>query len=386
LFINKPETGFFRGFRMKRQMILAASAFFMSIVSPSLGLERPDVEFKIFQFPNELTPRIDGKADDWDIVPDEYAIGLDQLEDSVKKTKNDKNNFDVSVKVGWVKGLDKLFFLYEAYDDYWDFSLTDHHNDTFEIVVDGDLSGREFQVGLKEKSLYDGYLFRGLYAQNYHICTPAEGKSPLMIWGPQWATCLPWSNVVCSYNFRPGESGRLTLECYITPLDYAPQFEPEKAVVSKLEVNKIIGLAWACVDYDDVKASSSNYRAWYSLTHKTPMFRDASALCAFRLMPLEKRFRKPVEAEWSYSIVDLDRGLVSFKDMSYGNITSWKWDFGDGETSMEQNPIHRYTKPSVNYTITLYVEGPEGKARMAKPWCLAIKEDAGIQSAEKKAK
>lgn len=33
------------------------------------GLQRPDVEYKIFQFPANQIPRIDGNSDDWSIVP-----------------------------------------------------------------------------------------------------------------------------------------------------------------------------------------------------------------------------------------------------------------------------------------------------------------------------
>jgi PKD repeat protein len=44
--------------------------------------------------------------------------------------------------------------------------------------------------------------------------------------------------------------------------------------------------------------------------------------------------------------------LVQFLDESLGVPTSWLWDFGDGNTSTEQNPCHRYTK-SGNYTVSL---------------------------------
>ena len=53
----------------------------------------------------------------------------------------DPKDLDVKVKVGWVKGLNRLYVLYEAYDNYWDFSRLDLHNDIFEFVVDGDASG-----------------------------------------------------------------------------------------------------------------------------------------------------------------------------------------------------------------------------------------------------
>ncbi len=50
---------------------------------------------------------------------------------------------------------------------------------------------------------------------------------------------------------------------------------------------------------------------------------------------------------------------VYFTDKSIGNITSWFWDFGDGGTSTEVNPMHTYTTDGA-YTVTLAVTGPGG--------------------------
>src|SRR5678815_3418280 len=120
------------------------SLFFWLVLSlPAYALERPGVEYKIFQFPPDKIPTIDGKKDDWAIVPASYAIGMDQLKETVKGRgfQYDRKDLDVTVKVGWVKGLNRLYFLYEAYDNFWDFRRADRHNDIFELVVDGDLSG-----------------------------------------------------------------------------------------------------------------------------------------------------------------------------------------------------------------------------------------------------
>lgn len=47
---------------------------------------------------------------------------------------------------------------------------------------------------------------------------------------------------------------------------------------------------------------------------------------------------------------------VKFTDKSTGDITSWLWDFGDGETSTEQNPTHTYTGTGLQiFTVTLTV-------------------------------
>ncbi len=102
------------------------------------------------------------------------------------------------------------------------------------------------------------------------------------------------------------------------------------------------------------------------------MYGNASDLVAFRLMPLESRLHKPVEAHWSFQVVDMDRRLVAFRDQSYGKITSWKWDFGDGTSSTEQHPMHTYQKPG-EYVVTLAVDGPSGKDRRAKVWDVSLK-------------
>ena len=68
----------------------------------------------------------------------------------------------------------------------------------------------------------------------------------------------------------------------------------------------------------------------------------------------------------------MDRRLVAFKDLSVGEIKSWQWDFGDGETSTEQNPLHAYKKPG-NFVVVLNIEGPAGKSRRAKVWDVTVK-------------
>ena len=53
---------------------------------------------------------------------------------------------------------------------------------------------------------------------------------------------------------------------------------------------------------------------------------------------------------------------VPFKDVSTGEVTSRKWDFGDGGTSTEQNPTHTYSTAG-NYPVSLTVNGPEGEKK-----------------------
>jgi hypothetical protein len=342
------------------------------------GLAQDTRSFKIFQFPPNQIPTIDGKVEDWNIVDESYNIGMDQLwddrDDSIRHKTSDKRNLDVNVKVGWVKGMNRLYFLYEAYDDYWDFSSTNLHNDIFELVVDGDMSGGPFISDFHpNKSLdrWDTYFsYHGVHAQNYHIFTPAEGKDWTLVWGSQpWIKDLPYANAASNYNFKPGQSGKLTLEFWITPFDYAGPEGVSRAVESVLLENKNIGLSWAVLDYDDVNAP--RYNGFWNLSKVRDMFGNASYLLPFRLMPLEPRLRKPLEAKWKFVVADMKRRMVAFTDESTGKVESWKWDFGDGATSVDQHPVHFYKKAG-HYVVTLWVTGPAGTSRMAKVWDVAV--------------
>lgn len=346
------------------------------LISLSAQEER---SFKVFQFPSNMIPKIDGEIDDWAIVPEDYSVGMDELFDdridSVRHLVADPKNLDVKVKVGWVKGMNRLYFLYQAYDDYRDFSLPDLHNDIFEVVIDGDLSGGPFIRAFhpnKNLDTIDAYLsFQGVHAQNYHIFTPAKGKEWAYVWGDQqWIKKLPYANAAYNYDFNPGGSGFLTLEFWITAFDYTGPEGPNRAVESKFFENKTIGLSWAILDYDDVNAG--HYNGFWNLSKVRTMYGNASYLLPFRLMPLESHFVNLIEAKWSFKVVDTNRRMVGFVDESNGDISSWKWDFGDGKFSSKQHPVHFYEKSGL-YTVVLWIEGPSGNSRMAKVWEVVVK-------------
>ena len=55
----------------------------------------------------------------------------------------------------------------------------------------------------------------------------------------------------------------------------------------------------------------------------------------------------------------LEESAVSFINLSYGNPDAWFWNFGDGNTSKEKNPVHVYKEPGA-YKVRLTAhEGSE---------------------------
>lgn len=358
---------------MKIIRLLVVAVLAGAAIQQAQAFARPDREYRIFQFPRTAIPRIDGDFSDWDMVPDSYAIGLSELYDTHggRGTALDPKEFDLTVKVGWVNGENRLYFYLEAYDDSWDFTDAGLRQDIFELVVDADLSGgpfiKEDNGNLNKLPVSDlHFKGHGAHAQNYHIFTPVRhGKDWAMVWGATpWIKDFPYANVAYDYDFAPGESGVLRMEFYITPFDYASPEGIAASVVSRLREDELIGMSWCMIDFDVDKPKADPVMC---LSHDFRMIRDGSFLNAFRLMPLEESLRPKIEADWSFAEIDRNGRIIRFEDRSWGEVTRRVWDFGDGTRSEEQYPIHRYEKAG-EWTVSLTVEGPAGKDSRIKVW------------------
>ena len=64
------------------------------------------------------------------------------------------------------------------------------------------------------------------------------------------------------------------------------------------------------------------------------------------------------QAMFYFTQEDSVGSTFQFQDMSFGNVNSWLWNFGDGSTSTEQNPTHSYTSSGA-FVVTLTVSGDD---------------------------
>ncbi|MGB6035265.1 MAG: T9SS-dependent M36 family metallopeptidase, partial [Cryomorphaceae bacterium] len=81
---------------------------------------------------------------------------------------------------------------------------------------------------------------------------------------------------------------------------------------------------------------------------------------AFDLPPICQEVFTPPTAGFSVSAESSCTGFVEFFDESQDVPQSWSWDFGDGNTSEEQNPTHQYAEQG-SYTVSLTVTNTLGE-------------------------
>jgi len=70
---------------------------------------------------------------------------------------------------------------------------------------------------------------------------------------------------------------------------------------------------------------------------------------------------------------------VSFTDLSTGNPTTWSWDFGDGNSSTVENPVHTYVSAGT-YDVTLTVTNSAGMSTALKPDYITVSGPGEITS------
>ncbi|MBK8678428.1 MAG: PKD domain-containing protein [Sphingobacteriales bacterium] len=67
----------------------------------------------------------------------------------------------------------------------------------------------------------------------------------------------------------------------------------------------------------------------------------------------------PPVIDFKHEVTSECEGEVQFTDLSTNYPNEWSWNFGDGNTSTEQNPLHQYEQ-SGDYTVSLNAKNIKG--------------------------
>ncbi|NIS15968.1 MAG: PKD domain-containing protein [Aliifodinibius sp.] len=146
-----------------------------------------------------------------------------------------------------------------------------------------------------------------------------------------------------------------------TELCYSLQFEiPAGQSVGNLCINNIY--LYPAGDWVFCPENGTDYPPdYFNCVNQSPLNPDCNAVC----FPIEER-PAPV-ADFAFAPDSGDIPLqVQFLDLSLNQPESWLWYFGDGQTSMEQSPLHEYTAVGT-YFPKLVVSNASGSDSLTSP-------------------
>jgi len=194
----------------------------------------------------------------------------------------------------------------------------------------------------------NGYNFSGISNVSFaNIDNSSEGSNA----GFEDFTCIGFANVIqgVSYNMSVTTLSEETVRVWID-FDNSGSFEPEEMMMNSANGyshSSEIEIPQECVFNIGLRMRvGSDY---YS--QPEPCVDPYYGQHEDYTIILQSNTLPPV-ASINHNIIDECNGIVQFTDGS-GNIpTSWLWEFGDGGTSADQNPLHIYTTAGM-YTVTL---------------------------------
>jgi PKD repeat protein len=170
-------------------------------------------------------------------------------------------------------------------------------------------------------------------------------------WGPEVDIAAPGGCILSTYPLEKGSYGTISGTSMASP-------HVAGALALLASADNPNSAADVYNLYEDI-TSSGNFN-WVDDSGdgiKEPLL-DVTSFTPV-LIPVGGTTNLPPVADFTYQASEL---TVAFTDESTdadGSISSWHWNFGDGGTSTQQNPIHTYAAEG-SYSVTLTVTDNEG--------------------------
>ena len=155
------------------------------------------------------------------------------------------------------------------------------------------------------------------------------------------------------------------------------QFEENGTVEDQVITSSIPVLRNGTTFYDYNFPRAISYQSSGSKTIKVIAKYASIGGCVLSEQQIDLIFNvfDPPESKFKTSLSLCANNEIQFTDQSVDNgnaITSWNWDFGDGNTSEEQNPKHTYSNPGP-YTVKLLIANSTSCKVLASQQDIVIK-------------
>ncbi len=289
----------------KRASGLAAVACVLGLSAGAWAHVPEGQVFAAWQWPTAQLPNLNGDISEWDVLPQEYWIDIFQTavaEGDVGR-EIDTANLNFRFAMGWNDDLDRLYYVYDRFDDVWDRDAGGFgccgQDDSIEVGLDADHSGDFFWAfeGSDEELKRN----RGRQAQTGHYRWPALapfGWYWFWMSTSDWHDKEPFSCCPTSFNLNGSHGSEATLqaEWYTVAWDDFNYQGPEVSVRHDFVEGDVVGAGLQVVDNDNGPSEDDPRTAKWVLGGQSDIFGNASSFSDFILLPVDTE-RLPTAVE-----------------------------------------------------------------------------------------
>jgi len=276
----------------------------------------------LFQWPAGQEPTLDGDLSEWDIVPEDYYVPFDSHFEYYLGLgqENDESNLSFRVVAGWSAGTNRLYFMMERFDNYWDrngVGAVAAGDDSWEIMIDADHGGEQhFALADDFEDADELQRNQGRFAQNAHCVWPempdanrAVGWKWFFNSNSTWHDEAPWGD----YGFQldgQANSGEVTarIEMMSAAWDDFHWIGPDDSQIHTFTEGNTIGLGWVVHDMDSAEEDNGGASdGGWGINPNIQMWFDCGNCSDFLLAPIDPR-------------VDFSNVPTAVEDDSWGRI------------------------------------------------------------------
>ena len=293
--------------------MLWSRLFFLTLVlqitvgsaKPVLGHYPEGVGYRAFQFPDHLTPVIDGDLKDWEVVGDSYTILTGQFHDLINPEveTSDSDDFAARLMAGWNKAENKLYIAAQVRDDIHQIdrpagsATVLFQDDVMELFIDADHSGGQF-ANFTELSQEEQRRRNGVEANHFVVAGPPPDEDFFVNFSAAAWYALsdgPYTEAAVEFIGVLGGEGVTNYEVMLVPFDRVninAAFQSEEHI---LRENEILGFN---VELNDFDVHSELFDAKWSLSGQHNSYRFSDRFADLILMPLEGTFTVVESISW----------------------------------------------------------------------------------------
>ena len=248
-------------------------------------------EISAFQFPEGMTPRVDGLLGDW-AVAGPATLRTDDFVDLVDGAPVDLEDLEILVWIGWSPHTNRLYLAARVRDDihqvdrpHGTATTRIFQDDDMEVFLDGDHSGGQY-ADFSDLSQQEQLKRNGAQASHFVLAGPHDdGDFFVNFSAAAWYSAVdgPYTRAALIGGDPDGEPAVVTYELSLAVFDEVDMTADFLSRRRQLVADDVIGFN---VEFSDYDAHSELLDAKWSLSGGHNAFRLAERFSDLRLEPM----------------------------------------------------------------------------------------------------